>query len=73
MYREIHFYISTRWCRRVVEYRRYKKYISVQYYIITIHSFSVCAVAADAFSDNESDDRRKWRLDAKIQMSLKKG
>lgn len=26
------------------------------------------AVAVDAFSDNESDDRRKWRLDAKIRI-----
>lgn len=26
------------------------------------------AVAADAFSDNESGDRRKWRLDTKIRI-----
>ena len=31
-------------------------------------------VAADAFSDNESGDRRKWRLDAKIRiMRLEEG
>jgi len=26
------------------------------------------AVAVDAFSDNESDDRRKWRLDVKVRI-----
>lgn len=26
------------------------------------------AGAMDAYSDNESDDRRKWRLDAKVRI-----
>lgn len=46
------------------------KYISYSLLLQYIH---LCAVAADAFSDNGSDDRRKWRLDAKVRiMRLKK-
>lgn len=64
------FTLERRRCRRVPEvYGTFRTaYLLLQY----IHL--VCAVAADAFSDNESDDRRKWRLDAKVRiMRLRKG